>query len=234
MPDFLLSPGQNPRAPGQMSYGVEGEPPGFTVTTDGVVTIGASLTVAGTPVTGGGTGQVGYFPPEGYGCFALSGTPESLPATGFSSGDFFTARIWVPADKEIVRVATAVNVAGTWNGSSSPNQFYVYEDDGTGLHTSPDDPTLWTAVGWRSGVLSTPIAAQSSGRFVRAGFTIAGVSGAAWPLSAGSNMGNTINGGVGVTNVRFAYRAGVTTPPATIDPTTNPSGFGTLIGLADA
>lgn len=50
MPVFDIEPGQNPKAAGTMSFGVEGSTPGFTVDTSGNVTISGVLTATGSPI----------------------------------------------------------------------------------------------------------------------------------------------------------------------------------------
>jgi hypothetical protein len=235
-----LTPGQNPDASGVLSYGTEGDSPGFQVTTEGGitangdVTIAGTLTVGGSPITGGGSGS-GYYPPDGYNCFAISAAPEACPGQGIGTGDFFTARIYVPANKAIVAAGAVVNVAATYDGSSTQNRMLVYSDDGlTLLGSSPDDSTLWTSTGWRFGVLSVPIAAQSSGYWVRVGGLIAGMTGGQWALSPGSNLQNVINGGRSGGNTRATYHGGITTPPATLTIAADKTGYVPLIGLADA
>lgn len=178
----------------------------------------------------------GYYPPEGYGCFALSGAVEACRSITIGSGDFFGCRIWVPAGKQITTVAAPI-VAGTYDGVGSPNQFVLYEDDGATGYMTSDDSGLWGSTGWRSGTFATPIPSAANGRFVRVFLMIRGYSnvGVHFPTSA-DNLATAINGGIGsaASVRRAAYQGGVTTPPATIDPDSygGALGYMPLVGLA--
>lgn len=196
-------------------------------------------TTAGTVTAGDDTRfdrMPGYYPPEGYGCFALSGAVEATRYYTIGSGDFFGARVWVPAGKAITTIAAPV-VAGSYNGTGTPNQFVVYEDDGQTRYLTPDDSTLWGTSGWQSGALTTPIAAASTGRFVRVFLMIQGYSnvGVHFPVNA-DNVANAMAGGIGSasTQRRATYQGGVATPPATINPVTfgGALGYMPLVGLA--
>jgi hypothetical protein len=55
MPVWIITPGQNPEAPGEVSFGIEGDAPVFVLDSDGNLTIAGALVAAG---GGGGGGDV--------------------------------------------------------------------------------------------------------------------------------------------------------------------------------
>jgi hypothetical protein len=135
----------------------------------------------------------------------------------------------------ITSLWTPVRVAGTHDGTSSPNALVIYDDAGTKLDQTPDDPTLWTAIGWRGGNIGTPIPAQSTGRFVYCLWICRGVTGASVPYPHNPNDANGpwMGLGVGVTKRRGGYSSG-STIPTSFDPTTfgTVSSYMPLIGIA--
>lgn len=199
-----------------------------TGTTSGTVAAGDDVRFQAAP---------GYYPPAAYGCFALSFAPEASTYSTVGSGDFFGVRIWVPAGQAITKIASPVNLAGSYDGSSAPNQFVLYEDDGQTRYLTPDDSTLWGATGWRVGTLPSPVAASANPRFVWVFLMIRGYSnvGLTFPAFPFNNT-FSINGGVGSASTarRGTYQGGVATPPATISPLSygGQTGFIPLVGLA--
>ena len=221
-----LTPGQNPDASGILSYGTEGDAPGFQVTTEGGitangnVTIAGTLTVGGTPITGGGGGS-DVFPPEGYGCVGMSGDAAAFKtSSSFDSGQLWVVRIWIPANKVVGAVGAAVTVAATGGAAANTNGAVVYEDDGT-LAGSGTDANLWTVDGLRFVALSVPVAAQTSGRFCRVGVLVNGWTGTQLAFTGGaSTLDKSYGGSRSGTNRRSLFDGGHATFPASIDPAT--------------
>lgn len=158
--------------------------------------------------------QVSYYPAQGYGFFSMTDTPGVFTAnSSVSSPGTFFVRLWVPAGQTIAVVGTLVQSAGTVSGGGE-NRFALYDDTGTRLALSPSSNTLWTTTGWVTGTLSSPIAAQTTGRFVYGAFTVNGYS--ANPKMMFCNTGDTFPwyGGNGVTNRRLIFEGSATTLPA--------------------
>jgi len=144
-------------------------------------------------------------------------------SSGAGGGDTFYARLYVPPGATISAIKVAIHQGGTYNGTGTPNQLALYDDNGTQIATTPDDPTLWSAAGWHGGNLPSTIAAQNTGRFVYVGFIIAGYSGIslAWPNAA--NIASEITSANVNGKKRGMYLNGQSSLPASFDPTS----FGT-------
>jgi hypothetical protein len=178
------------------------------------------------------------FPISGYGLIAASGDPIDFQNPGNVSGVLWPTRIWVPAGKAITNLWCAVHIAGTWDGTSTPNQIGVYDDNGNQLGATVNDSTLWTAIGWRGGAISGgPIAAQTTGRFVYLMPCVRGISGMYWQFPSGANDNNAASVGIGPTggNRRGMYATSTSSGlPATFNPTsygTN-TGYVPLVGIS--
>lgn len=77
-------------------------------------------------------------------------------------------RMWVPPGKTLTGAATFVTTAGAAATASGASGFALYSDDGaTQLAITPTDYALFTTAGLRSAAFTTPVAAQSAGRWVR-------------------------------------------------------------------
>lgn len=162
----------------------------------------------------------GIYPLSAYGFIAISAVPEAFASNGGDGGGgwFRVVRIWVPAGKIINGICVHVNNPGTYGGSGW-NGGVTYDDNGNQIATTGEIPTLWDTTGWRDAPLTTPVGAQSTGRFVRVGILSNGYTGLSF-LFAVPNDPSVVGGGHGVVNRRSVYQAGVATPPASIDPAT--------------
>lgn len=183
------------------------------------------------------TNQFGYYPPQAYGFFSMSTLPELVnQGSSDSSGDAFFVRMWVPAGQAINGVSTYVKTAGTVGGGGV-NGFAIYTDAGVLVDSTPSDNTLWSTIGWRSKAFSTPIAAQSSGRFVYTAFLINGYSGGptmSFSTIADAQFGILSGGYTGVTSRRVFYQTGLSAFPSSFNPATfgTTTGFIAIFGLA--
>lgn len=140
-------------------------------------------------------------------------------------------RIWVPPGKAINGLCIHVYQAGThggggWNGGG------IYSDAGTLLASSNNIPTLWDTTGWRDANLTSPIAAQSTGRFVYAAILSNDYTGLQFLFAVTQNPAPIV-GGHGVSNRRNLFESGVSNLPASFDPSTYGSAGGYVppIGL---
>ncbi|HKX72723.1 MAG TPA: hypothetical protein VJM32_01775 [Candidatus Saccharimonadales bacterium] len=180
------------------------------------------------------TDQTGYYPPQAYGFFAMSDIPSNCSASSFiGASDIVFARVYVPAGNAITKVGAAMTGAGTL-AAGGQNRFGVYDDTGVLLQTTPNNNSQWTTPGWKIATLSTPIAAQGTGRFVYVAAIVTGYS--ANPNFAFNNSGQEVvfYGGNGVTNRRHFYMQGQSALPASVNPAS--TGFNSsyllLVGLA--
>lgn len=117
-----------------------------------------------------------FFPLPGYGLTVASGDPMTyLGSSTFGSGTVFMTRAWVPPDTALTTIYAAVGLGGqVYTPNAVPNQFRVYTASGTGVMSTADDSAIWSTSGWRGKALTTPIAAESTGRFVYIGLIIGG------------------------------------------------------------
>jgi hypothetical protein len=167
--------------------------------------------------------QVGYYPPQGYGFFAATEVPSNCrnPSTA-GTGTVVLARAWVPAGNAISSVSALVTVAGTLGGGGT-NGFAVYTDAGVLVAQTTSNNNLWTSTGWRTGTFSSPIAAQSTGRFIYVGLLVVGYSGD--PTIIWNNSHDAVvSAGIGSSNRRSFYNGGQSSFPASF----NPASYGTL------
>lgn len=146
--------------------------------------------------------------------------------SGLGDGNTQWVALPVPAGEALTNLWVCVGAAGSYLASSGrPNQLAVSDRDGTLLSLTPNDSTLYTAQGWRSGALTTPQAAQSVHRWVYVGLIVGDMTGLQlrYPTSAstfgGSTDVNTINGGPEPRR-RSMYANGLSALPSSFDPTT--------------
>jgi hypothetical protein len=171
------------------------------------------------------------YPLSAYGFIAISAPPEAFTSNGGDGGGGYVriARIWVPAGKAINGLCIHVHGAGThggggWNGGG------IYDDSGTLLADTGNIPALWNTAGWRDADLTTPVAAQPTGRFVRAAILSNDYSGLQF-LFAIPTIPSALVGGHGVSNRRNFYQSGVSTLPASFDPETYGTAGGYIVPI---
>jgi hypothetical protein len=113
------------------------------------------------------------YPLDQYGMIAASLHPDSVgPSTtlGVSINTLELYRIYVPANKVITGACSYVFTAGVTPGSTNDSGYCLYLDDGSAqVAKTVNDYTLFTSNGWRAKAFPSPVAAQSTGRFVRLG-----------------------------------------------------------------
>lgn len=162
------------------------------------------------------TDQVGYYPPQAYGLFAVTTPPRQASDSNFFG--MYITRAWIPAGNAITKVAAYVSTAGTLGTPGSTNGFALYDDTGASVGSIPNNDSLWTSVGWASISLATPLASQSIGRFVYVACLCSGYSPNPNILSTQGTGGGTL-GGFGLNaNKRHSIYNGVSSFPASFDP----------------
>lgn len=174
----------------------------------------------------------GIYPLNTYGFFTASCNPESATQTS-SLGRTFFARIFVPRDTAINAVGLVVTSAGTL-GAGGENSFGIYTDAGVFVSSTPTDNNLWGSVGWRVKELSSPIAAQSTDRFVYVSPMVNGYSADPNILYNSTNNVLTQGGGYNADNRRAFYNNSISSWPASFTPSSygsNAGGFLPLIVL---
>lgn len=160
------------------------------------------------------------YPISEYGLAAATGDILSFGGgSGIGSGTAFFARIYVPAGVTISALKIAVQSASTYTPNGNANQLGLYDDNGNQLAVTPDDPNLWSTVGWHTGALPSTIPAQSSARFVYAALIVQGYTGVSplWP-NATNAVTEVINGNVNGKR-RAMYSGSLTSLPASFNPT---------------
>jgi hypothetical protein len=165
--------------------------------------------------------QVSYYPVQGYGFFSMPDTPGAFTwESNVGSGVFFV-RMWVPAGQAIGKIGVILYTPGTL-GAGGENRFAIYDDSGVLVQMTPNNNSLWAGPqGWTIATLGTPIAAQSSGRFVYAGYIANGYTGDAHLIFCNpGSSGLMWYGGNGVVNRRLMYNNGVASFPASFNPAT--------------
>ncbi len=182
------------------------------------------------------TALQGLYPLSAYGFFTANAPIESNTGTSGFSPSFWVTRVFVPAGNAIVGAGTVVVGAGTV-GAGGQNGFAIYDDSGTQVAATASDDNLWTATGWRTKAFPSPIAAQSSDRYVYACIICSGYSAAPnmlYSVISGGISGVT-GGGYNKPNHRRTFVSSATTLPASFDPTSygsDPSGYIMFIALA--
>ena len=170
----------------------------------------------------------GYYPLSGYGFCSISAAPETFNKDStFDSGNFFLVRMWVPAGAAIVRVLAHLHTPSAFGGTANFNGAVVYDDTGTQVGISAATPGFWTSAGWNNVALTSPIAAQTVGRFVFVACLANGYPQMGLWYSDPGDSTLPLQGGFGVSNRRCTFQSGVNTPPASI----NPASVGALTGF---
>lgn len=127
----------------------------------------------GDPGPAGSTGATGAAGPQGDGAYPLAGygfhsasVPIETARNDSTHGAGWGTRVWVPAGKAINTIGVFVSQTG--GVGSGNNAFAVYDDNGNFVASTPTDNNLWvvSSPSWVLKNLSSPVAAQGSGRFV--------------------------------------------------------------------
>lgn len=168
------------------------------------------------------------YPLSGYGFFAASENISACRDAGALDQAWFV-RVFIPAGKAINAIAGFSGGAGTV-GAGGLNGFAVYTDSGTLVTSTPDDNTMWQASGWIIKVLGTPVAAQSSDRFVYIGIASRGYSSAP-TIRYFTAPDAIINGGGYLVDKRRAFYDSISSWPASIDPQTYGNAAGGFLPL---
>lgn len=193
---------------------------GFVLTVDSAQASGLKWAEATSTTPGPAAAEVDGFA-------SWTGDPLNWTTlSGLGDGNAQWVRIPVPAGKAITTLWVCVGIAGSYLASSGrPNQLALSDDDGNLLSLTPDDNTLYTVQGWRSGTLVSPQAAQATPRWVYVALTVGDMTGLQlrYPTTAstfvGSTDANTINGGPEPRR-RSMYVNGLSALPSAFDPTT--------------
>lgn len=117
---------------------------------------------------------------EHYGFAAAVGDPMVFTTNGtLGPNTLFISRLYVPAGVALTSLWLLVNTAGSHDGTSVENKLGLWDDSGTLIGQTPDDPTIFTGgINWRgAAMIGGPIAAQSSPRFAYIGVLVHGMSG---------------------------------------------------------
>lgn len=160
-----------------------------------------------------------YYPLGAYGFFAASGPIESFNAQStLINGNFF-ARIFVPAGKAIHAVAAIVTQVGTL-GAGGLNCFALYDDNGAFVASTPVNNSQWASLGWSIGEFASPIASQSTDRFVYVTGIVAGYSSPPYIAYDVVSYQAMLYGGYNMPNHRRAFYGNDTTIMPSFSPTT--------------
>lgn len=171
------------------------------------------------------------YPLSAYNWHSASVDPTECQGNAALDNGYF-ARIFVPAGKAITTLGTIVKTAGTV-GAGGLNGFKVFDDTGAGVAATVDDNNLFTAAGWVTKALGSPIAAQGADRYVWVGVASKGYTAAPVILFAVTGTQVTDGGGNSVTHRRGIFSS-ITSWPASFTPASygsSLSGFLPLIVL---
>ena len=186
------------------------------------------------PPTGGASDSPA-FPLSGYGLLAASGDPSGFLAnSNATNNSIFLARVWIPAGVVVTSLWAAVRTGGSYSATGTPNQLGLYTDAGVQVAITPDDPTLWSASGWRGGALPAPVPAESAGRWAYIGLIVGGYTvGLPYPTGVDDAHASWFSGGVGATPRRAMYASG-SSLPASFNPTSygTPTTYLSLVGVS--
>lgn len=130
-------------------------------------------------------------------------------------GVTFFSRIRIPAGKSITKIAASV--VATISSPSSTDCYAIYDDAGVKIGETAGDNTLFASVGLRWANLITPVAAQSSDRWVYVTMFVANPAGLSIGYKNGS--GNL----AGSTTSRRAFFDSPASLPSSINPATTGS-----------
>jgi hypothetical protein len=174
------------------------------------------------------------YPLAGYGLVAATDNPGSFNGTGsIGTGYVWLTRMWVPPNTSFNKIALVVTTSSTYTPSAVPNQMGWYTDDGVLQDVTADDSAMWsTSNSWYVGTLSTPVPAQSSGRFIYVATITGGFSGVSHFYLTGANY-IVLTSIVGSAKRRCMYANGQTSLPTSFDPTSygTPTAYIPLMGL---
>lgn len=152
---------------------------------------------------------------EGYGFHAASASPDVAKGTSWFTG--WQVRVWVPAHKAIQKVGIFISAAAA--GTATFAGFAVYSDDGQTLLGQATSGSAFLVAGLSEIVLTTPVAAQATGRFVRV--LVTNNYSPTSPECAFMIEGGPINGVIlNSASVRSAYFSPLASFPASFDPAT--------------
>lgn len=173
------------------------------------------------------------FPIEQLGLIAANDDPANFRDNSAMGTNGWFAAIWVPAGRAITGCVVSVHAAGTI-AAGGENGFAVYSAAGAQVGSTPSDNALFATQGIRTKALSTPIAAQATGRLVyvelrREGWSVE----PQYAFLQTANAGGLFDGGW-PSGIRRSFIAGGTGHPASINPATHgssSSGFMPFIGL---
>lgn len=189
----------------------------------------------GDPGATGATGATGpagpageTYPLAGYG-FHSASVPIETARNDSTHGAAWGTRVWVPAGKAINTIGIFISQTGAVG--SGNNAFAVYDDDGNFVDSTPTDNNLWVvgSPSWVLKNLSSPIAAQGTGRFV---YIVTSQNGSATDASiAYLNIGfgeKMMSGGPTGKFRSFTLSGVGSSFPSTINVTTPATNFGYL------
>jgi hypothetical protein len=200
------------------------------VGTNGQILMADSTKTAG--VTWGTPQNLGgIYPLSAYGYFSASADPTYFMGSASFGGNAFFARLFVPAGTAINAIGTLVRTAGTLGGGGGGlNGMSIYTDAGVLVTSTVDDNNMWETAGWVTKVLGTPIAAQTTDRFVYCGISCRGYSAdPAVPYLVGPAAAID-GGGYGVTHRRSFYLS-ITSWAGSFNPQTYGSSVGGYLPL---
>lgn len=167
------------------------------------------------------------YPLDQYGLIASSLHPDNVGTSttlAVSINTIEVYRIYVPANKIITGACCYVFTAGATPGSTNDSGFCLYPDDGSAQTAKTvNDYTIFTSIGWRSKAFPSPVAAQTSGRFVR--LAMLHTCSTTPKLAFGQPFSSTFFNSMvpSGTHRRGAFQTSVLTFPASFNPATYPS-----------
>ncbi|MER5622513.1 hypothetical protein ABT061_15860 [Streptosporangium sp. NPDC002544] len=186
------------------------------------------------PPAGGGSDHPA-FPLSGYGLLAASGDPAGFLAnSNATNNSIFMARVWIPAGVVVTSLWAAVRTGGTYSPTGTPNQLALYDASGNQVAITADDPTLWSAAGWRGNALPSSVPAQGAGRWTYIGLIVGGYTvGLPYPTGVDDASATWFSGGVGSTPRRAMYASG-SSLPASFSPSSygTPTTYLSLVGVS--
>jgi hypothetical protein len=171
------------------------------------------------------------YPLAGYGFHSATLDIDTTNTESTLIGAFWS-RVFVPAGSTIHALGTIVTIGGTL-GAGGINGFAVYDDSGNLVGTTANNNSMWTTSGWVVKTLTTPIAAQSAGRFVYAVASCNGYSSSP-QIRYLQNEGALTDGGGYLVTIRRSFFNSISSWPASVNTAsygTPGSGYIPLIAL---
>jgi hypothetical protein len=152
---------------------------------------------------------------EGYGFHSASASPDVGRGTSWFTG--WQVRVWVPAHRAIQKAGIFVSTAA--GGTATFAGFAVYSDDGQTLLGQATSGSAFLAAGLSEIALTTPIAAQAGGHFVRV--LVTNNYSPTSPECVFMIEGGPITGAIlNSVSVRSAYFSALASFPASFNPVT--------------